>query len=241
MIIYPAIDIRNGKCVRLYQGNYAQETIYSDSPIAVAQSFLEEGASCLHVVDLDAAKNTVETQAELIKKLLQTLPLSIQVGGGIRTDEQIDAYFASGARRVVLGSLLIESPKTVRRWLKKYRPERFVFAFDVMFRDDKPWVATAAWQKISKVLLFDVINDFLAYGMQHILCTDIRRDGVLGGPNVGLYERLLALFPSLNIQASGGISNLDDIRRLKRCGVSGAITGRALYEKAFDLREALSC
>lgn len=239
MIIYPAIDIRNGKCVRLYQGNYARETIYSDSPYEMAKQFLDKGASWLHLVDLDGAKNPNANQAALIKTLLEEIPLNIQIGGGIRTEAQIDAYFAAGACRVVIGSLAIESPKLIESWLKQYGSERIVLAFDVNFEGERPMVMTQAWQKSTNVALFDIIPRFL--NLKTILCTDISRDGALNGPNIDLYQQLIARFPKLEIQASGGISQLDDLRRLKNIKLSGAIMGRALYEKKFDLPEALSC
>lgn len=241
MIIYPAIDIRGGNCVRLYQGNYAQETIYSDSPQDMANQFFAKGAAWLHLVDLDGAKNPDANQAVLIKKLLQSVPIAIQVGGGIRHEKQLEAYFASGAARVVIGSLAIESQETVVTWMKKYGAERFVLAFDVLFAENKPYVMTQAWQKVNNIVLFDVIAYFIDHGLQHILCTDITRDGVLNGPNRDWYQRLVSQFPTLAIQASGGISSLDDIRHLKNSGLAGTITGRALYENKFDLSEALSC
>lgn len=241
MIIYPAIDIRAGKCVRLYQGNYSKETIYDEAPIDVAKQFLDKGANWLHLVDLDGAKNPNTNQASLIKELLRLIPINIQVGGGIRTQAQIDAYFEAGARRVVIGSLACTSPQLVETWLKQYGPERIVLAFDVSFDGDNPILMTQAWQHLSNINLFDIVPRFLSLGAKHVLCTDITRDGVLNGPNIKLYQQLIAQFPELNIQASGGVSQLEDVRRLKNNKVSGAIMGRALYEKKFDLSEALSC
>ncbi|MDP3560986.1 MAG: 1-(5-phosphoribosyl)-5-[(5-phosphoribosylamino)methylideneamino]imidazole-4-carboxamide isomerase [Legionellaceae bacterium] len=241
MIIYPAIDIRAGKCVRLYQGNYSKETVYSDTPIDAAKQFLDKGATWLHLVDLEGAKNPSANQASLIKELLRLIPINIQVGGGIRTESQIDAYFEAGARRVVIGSLAIESPQLVETWLKQYGAERIVLAFDVNFDGVTPIVMTQAWQKLTDIALFDVVRRFADIGTKHILCTDICRDGALNGPNINLYQQMLARFPELSIQASGGIGELDDVRVLKNLNVSGAIMGRALYEKKFDLSEALSC
>lgn len=241
MILYPAIDIRAGKCVRLYQGNYSKETVYSDAPIEVAKQFSDKGATWLHLVDLEGARHPDENQASLIKDLLRTIPLNIQVGGGIRTESQMNAYFEAGARRVVIGSLAIASPQLVGTWLKQYGPERIVLAFDVSFAGGIPMVMTQAWQNLSDIALFDILLHFLNLGVKHILCTDIRCDGALKGPNVDLYQEMIKQFPQLNIQASGGISDLNDICRLKCIKVSGAIMGRALYEKKFDLTEALSC
>lgn len=241
MIIYPAIDIRAGKCVRLYQGNYSKETVYNDTPIDAAKQFLDKGATWLHLVDLDGAKNPYTNQASLINELLRLIPVNIQVGGGIRTESQIDACFEAGAHRVVIGSLACTSPQLVETWLKHYGPERIVLAFDVNFDGVTPIVMTQAWQKLTDIALFDVVRRFADVGAKHILCTDICRDGALNGPNINLYQQLIARFPELDIQASGGISQLDDVRDLKNINVSGAIMGRALYEKKFDLSEALSC
>lgn len=241
MIIYPAIDIRDAKCVRLLQGNYACETIYNDSPIETAKKFSNQGATWLHVVDLDGAKNPQSCQAGLINKLLQTIPIHIQVGGGIRSELQMNAYLEAGASRVVIGSLAVESPNIISTWLKKYGPERIVLAFDIIFEKAIPYVMTQAWQKFNNIALFDVITQFLDRGVQHVICTDITRDGALNGPNIDLYLEMLDRFPKLSIQASGGISQLDDLRQLKKIKVAGAITGRALYEKKFDLAEALLC
>ena len=241
MIIYPAIDIRAGKCVRLYQGNYSKETVYNDASIDAAKQFLDKGATWLHLVDLDGAKKPSANQASLIEELLRLIPINIQVGGGIRTESQINAYFEAGARRVVIGSLACTSPQLVETWLKKYGSERIVLAFDVNFDGATPIVMTQAWQKLTDIALFDIVSRFLSLGAKHILCTDIGRDGALNGPNIDLYQQMIEQFPELNIQASGGISQLDDVRGLKNINVSGAIMGRALYEKKFDLSEALSC
>jgi phosphoribosylformimino-5-aminoimidazole carboxamide ribotide isomerase len=241
MIIYPAIDIRAGKCVRLYQGNYSKETVYNNTPIDVAQQFLDKGASWLHLVDLDGAKNPSTKQAALIKELLRLIPINIQVGGGIRTQAQIDAYLKAGARRVVIGSLACTSAQLVETWLKQYGSERIVLAFDIIFKGGRATVMTEAWQRLTDIALFAVVKRFADSGAKHILCTDICRDGALNGPNIDLYQQMLARFPSLNIQASGGISQLADVRRLKNIEVSGAIIGRALYENKFDLTEAQAC
>lgn len=241
MIIYPAIDLRRGKVVRLYQGNYASETIYSESPYESAKAFLDQGASFLHLVDLDGAKNVEQNQAELIKALLAALPIQIQVGGGIRTEEQIEAYFAAGASRVIIGTLAVTAPKLVASWLKKYGTARIVLAFDVAFVAGKPILRTEAWQSKSKLSLLDVLDNFSGLGAAHVLCTDISRDGALKGPNLDLYQQLARQFPGLGIQASGGIRHLDDLSCLKKLKVAGAIMGRALYEKKINLSEALSC
>jgi phosphoribosylformimino-5-aminoimidazole carboxamide ribotide isomerase len=242
MMIYPAIDCRKGHCVRLYQGDYQQETIYGDLPIDMAKTFVAEGASWLHLIDLDGAKNPSSNQSALIETLIRSTSLFVQVGGGIRTFEQVEAYLESGAIRVVIGSLAVIAPETVLGWLQQLGGERLVLAFDVVL-DGKnhPKVATHAWQKISSYNLYELIARYEMQGLKHVLCTDISKDGTLEGPNMALYEGLLKHFPGLQIQASGGIHALENFKQLKEIGVAGAIIGRALYEKQFSLREALSC
>jgi phosphoribosylformimino-5-aminoimidazole carboxamide ribotide isomerase len=242
MIIYPAIDCREGHCVRLYQGDYQQEIIYGNSPVEIANAFAAEGATWLHLVDLDSAKNLSNSQTTLIKRLIKEVPLSVQVGGGIRTIDQIEAYFESGAARVVIGSLAVTSPAIVQTWLQRFDAEQLVLAFDVTFDlNNQPRVMTHAWQQTSQYFLFELISTYVTQGLKHVLCTDISRDGTLTGPNIRLYQALAKQFPALNIQASGGIRALKDFTNLKQMGVAGAITGRALYEKKFSLTEALSC
>ena len=242
MIIYPAIDLRGGQCVRLYQGDYQQETIYASEPLVMADVFASDGASWLHVVDLDGAKHPEQAQKKLILALLQKRKLSIQIGGGIRSRETIETYLENGASRVVIGSLAACCPETVLTWFQYFGPERLVLALDVMYdKDNQPFVASNAWQTITKHTPASLISIYQAVGLKHVLCTDITRDGTLQGPNVGLYESLLRQFPELHIQASGGIQSLSDLVLLQDKGLRGAITGRALYEKKFTLREALSC
>lgn len=242
MVIYPAIDCRNNRCVRLYQGDYQQETVYGDSPLEMVNAFVSEGASCLHVVDLDGAQDPTNHQAAMIGDLIKSTSLCVQVGGGIRTFEQIEAYLEHGATRVIIGSLAVTAPELVQDWLQKLGGERLVLAFDVMLNEQaQPRVATHAWQKISPYTLNELIAAYEVCGLQHVLCTDISKDGTLKGPNTELYASLLKAFPTLSLQASGGIGALADVERLKKVGVSGAIIGRALYEKRFSLREALLC
>lgn len=242
MIIYPAIDCRDGKCVRLYQGDYKKETIYADSPLQMAKSFVESGATWMHWVDLDGAKNLEKNQQALLMEILRQMPISIQIGGGIRTTEQVEGYFIAGATRVVIGSIAIQDPQLMLAWLRRFGGDRLVLAVDVVFDVClEPRVATQAWQSISPRSLHEVITQYQKEGLQHVLCTDIDKDGALSSPNFSLYETLVSQFPDLKIQASGGIRALEDFTRLKSIGVAGAITGRALYENKFTLEEALAC
>ena len=209
--------------------------------LAVAKDFAASGATWLHVVDLDGAKDPAKRQTALVEKLARGSGLRMQTGGGIRDESQIAALLAAGARRVIVGSVAARQPELVRGWLKKFGPENIILSPDVRLdADGIPRVAAAGWQESTGVALDDFLNGFLAAGLVHILCTDISRDGKLTGPNSALYAQLVKKFPTLQIQASGGVSSLDDLRGLKPTGSAGAIVGRALYEKKFTLKEALA-
>jgi phosphoribosylformimino-5-aminoimidazole carboxamide ribotide isomerase len=242
MIIYPAIDLRGGRVVRLTEGKFDQEKTYGDDPLAVAKDFAASGATWLHVVDLDGAKDPTKRQTALVEQIARGSGLRMQTGGGIRDESQIAALLAAGAQRVIVGSLAAKQPELVRGWLKKFGAEKIILSPDVRLdADGIPRVAAAGWQESTGVALDDFLNGFLAAGLVHILCTDISRDGKLTGPNSALYGQLAKKFPTLQIQASGGVSSLDDLRVLKTTGSAGAIVGRALYEKKFTLKEALAC
>lgn len=242
MIIYPAIDLRGGRVVRLTEGNFDQEKSYGDDPLAVAQDFAASGATWLHVVDLDGAKDPAKRQTALVEKIARGSGLRMQTGGGIRDESQIAALLAAGAQRVIVGSLAAKQPDLVRGWLKNFGAEKIILSPDVRLdADGTPRVAAAGWQESTGLALDDFLNGYRAAGLIHILCTDISRDGKLTGPNSALYASLVKKFPSLQIQASGGVSSLDDLRVLQATGSAGAIVGRALYEKKFTLQEALAC
>jgi phosphoribosylformimino-5-aminoimidazole carboxamide ribotide isomerase len=240
MQIYPAIDLYNGKCVRLYQGQFNQQTVY-DEPIKVAARYSTQGANWLHVIDLDAAKDSNKNQLTLVKQLITINALNIQYGGGIRTAKQIENLLNLKLTRVILGSMAVKNPKLVADWFKVFGAEKIVLALDIKNKADKSYVATEGWQKLSNTTLFDLLDYYVDAGLKHLLCTDISRDGTLSGPNIELYSKILQKFPSLQLQASGGISSLKDIKELKKINVSGVIIGRALYEKKFNLTEALAC
>jgi phosphoribosylformimino-5-aminoimidazole carboxamide ribotide isomerase len=242
MIIYPAIDLRGGRVVRLTEGKFDQEKSYGNDPLAVARDFAAAGATWLHVVDLDGTKDPTKRQTLLVERLARESGLLVQTGGGIREAAQIESLLAAGARRVIIGSVAVKEPARVREWLGRFGPERIILSPDVRIDSaGVPHVAAAGWQESTGVALDDFLNGFLAAGLVHILCTDIGRDGKLTGPNTALYAGLVKRFPSLQVQASGGVSALDDLRSLRRTGATGAIVGRALYEKKFTLSEALAC
>ncbi len=242
MIIYPAIDLRGGRVVRLTEGRFDQEKTYGDDPLAVAKGFAADGAQWLHVVDLDGAKDPARRQTPLVERLARESGLQVQTGGGIRDAAQVGALLAAGAQRVIVGSLAVRSPDLVAGWLKEFGNNRIVLALDVVLdAAGVPRLAVAGWQETSNVTLDDLLRFFLPHGLRHVLCTDISRDGKLTGPNAALYASLVKKFPSLQLQASGGVSSLDDLRALRATGAAGAIVGRALYENRFTLKEALAC
>lgn len=242
MIIYPAIDLRGGRVVRLTEGRFDQETTYGHDPLAVAHEFAAAGAHWMHVVDLDGTKDPAQRQTALVERLAKESVLSVQTGGGIRDEAQVEALLAAGVNRVVVGSLAIREPARIRGWLGRFGPERIALALDV--RVDEAGVArvaTSGWQETSAAELDDALGDYIGAGLVHVICTDISRDGRLTGPNADLYAGLRFRFPDLQIQASGGVASLDDLRQLSALGVGGAIVGRALYEQRFTLAEALAC
>lgn len=242
MIIYPAIDLRKGKCVRLYQGDYAQETIYHDDFFTKAKSFVNEGAKWLHIVDLDGAKNPAQSQTAKIIELIKQIQINVQTGGGIRTKEQIKNLLDQGAARVILGSIAVLEPNETALWFDYFGAERLVLALDIIFnKNNEAMVTTNAWQNTSHYKLNDLIRYYRPFGLKHVLCTNIALDGTLNGPDDDLYQTLLNQFPFLQLQASGGIHTLSDVYNLRKKNLSGAIIGRALYENKLNLREVLSC
>jgi phosphoribosylformimino-5-aminoimidazole carboxamide ribotide isomerase len=234
MIIYPAMDLMGGAVVRLAQGRFEDATTYSAEPAAALADFAAAGAKWAHVVDLDGARAGAPVQHDLIAGLARSAPLSLQVAGGFRTGEQIAVMFEAGVGRVVIGSLAVKQPDLVAGFLEDFGGERITLSLDVRLKDDVPLVATAGWMENSGMSLWDVAA---AYPQaRHLLLTDIGRDGMLAGPNFELLEEAARRLPHLAIQASGGVSSLNDLRRLR---TAGAIVGKALWEGRVDLAEAI--
>ncbi|MGE6123733.1 1-(5-phosphoribosyl)-5-[(5-phosphoribosylamino)methylideneamino]imidazole-4-carboxamide isomerase [Aeromonas rivipollensis] len=241
-MIIPAIDLINGQVVRLYQGDYGQKTAYSSNPQARFDDYVAQGAEQLHLVDLDGAKDAKARQLALITELLAVTQAPVQVGGGVRSEQDVADLLAAGANRVVVGSTAVKSPDLVASWMEKYGPERIVLALDVNIdAQGNRQIAVAGWQENSGVSLEALIERFLPAGLKHVLCTDISRDGTLSGSNVELYRDLCTRYPSVAFQASGGIGGLADIEALKDTGVKGVILGRALLEGKFDVKQAIAC
>ncbi len=242
MKIYPAIDLMGGKVVRLAQGRFDQKTTYHDDPLEVARGFSNSGASYLHVVDLDGARQGLPMQLALLRNIARAVPLKLQVGGGVRTLEHVSDLIEAGVERVVLGSLAIQDPKLTKRIFETFGRERITLGLDVMLdAEGQPHVATHGWQHVSSVSAHEVLDRYLSMGLNQVLCTDISRDGMMTGPNVALYQTLQKAYPHLTILASGGMHTLRDLQELKAAGIEGAIIGKALYEGTLSLEEALRC
>jgi phosphoribosylformimino-5-aminoimidazole carboxamide ribotide isomerase len=234
MIIYPAMDLMGGKVVRLKQGRFDDSTTYSDDPAQALQTFADAGAEWAHIVDLDGARAGSPQQHDLIAELARTMPLKLQVAGGFREREQLARMFEAGVARVVIGSLAVKQPDKVREWLDEFGPDRVTLSLDVRLIDGTPMVAVSGWTEDSGRSLWDIAA--LYPSARYLLLTDIGQDGMLKGPNFALYEEAARRLPQLRIQASGGVSSLDDLARLR---TDGAIVGKALWEGRIALEEAL--
>jgi phosphoribosylformimino-5-aminoimidazole carboxamide ribotide isomerase len=230
MELIPAIDLRDGRCVRLLKGDFARETRYRVDPVELAVEYAGLGARWLHVVDLDGAKRGEPVNLPLIERMRDAARVAIQLGGGIRTRASLDRALAV-AERVVVGSLAVGEPDLVAAWLAELGPERLTLALDVRLTDDgTPLVATHGWTQASTLTLAAAIERFAAAGVKHVLCTDIERDGALTGPNVALYRDCVARWPGIAFQASGGVRDADDLAALAAAGVAGTVSGKALLE-----------
>ncbi len=233
MNIFPAIDLYDGKAVRLFKGDYAQMTVYSDDPVAVACSFREAGAEYLHVVDLEGAKTGGTPNLELIGRIVRESGLKTQVGGGVRSESVIQSYLDAGVLRVILGTAAVTDPSFTRSMVEKYAAG---IAVGVDLRDG--FVATHGWTSVSDSDGFGFCRELAGIGVQTIICTDISRDGAMKGTNLPLYKALQEQF-SMDIIASGGVSSMDDITALGQMKLYGAILGKALYTGSIDLAAAL--
>lgn len=241
-MIIPAIDLIQGKTVRLYQGSYDKTTEYQQTPLQLRDLYAKAGAGILHLVDLTGAKNAADRQLELLTSLMKNAPLPVQVGGGVRTAADVEQLLSAGASRVVVGSVAIREPETVQNWLRGYGGDKIVLALDVAInaKGDKT-LPSHGWIEESTITLEQVLDGFIAAGAKHVLCTDISKDGTLQGPNVALYAELTQKYPQIQWQASGGVGSLADINALKPTGVAGVILGRALLEGKFTVEEAIQC
>jgi phosphoribosylformimino-5-aminoimidazole carboxamide ribotide isomerase len=238
MLLIPAIDLRDGRCVRLLQGDFAEETHYDVEPHALLERYEALGASWLHLVDLDGAREGKPGNRALVLDLATQGSVHLQVGGGIRDSATIDTFLHAGVGRVVIGSAAVTQPEQVRMWLRRFGAESITLALDVRLDPDGvPRCATHGWQVQSAMSLWQAVDAYRAEGVVHVLCTDVARDGAMTGPNVDLYREALRRFPDIQWQASGGVRAGNDLRTLATTGVAATISGRALLEDRLSTEE----
>jgi len=238
MILIPSIDLRGGRCVRLLKGNFDAETRYDLEPHELLQRYRALGASWLHVVDLDGAKDGRLANRSIIVRLASQRALQIQVGGGVRSAAVVDDLLRNGIDRVIVGSAAVEKPAEVQAWIEKYGAEKIGLAFDI--RHDAQGVArvlTRGWTRESKLTLWEAIESYLPHGLKHVLCTDVELDGALQGPALNLYEAAVKRFPQIAWQASGGVRSAADLAALAALGAAAAISGKALLEEMISPSE----
>ncbi|ACJ29725.1 Phosphoribosylformimino-5-aminoimidazole carboxamide ribotide isomerase [Shewanella piezotolerans WP3] len=241
-MIIPAIDLIEGQVVRLYQGDYNQKTTFNLSPLEQLQSYQEQGADLLHIVDLTGAKDPMKRQTQLIASLVRELDTPIQVGGGVRTEAQLSELLEIGVSRVVIGSLAVKEPELVKSWFVKYGSDAICLALDVNINDQgEKIVAVSGWQSGGGKTLESLVAEFSTVGLKHALVTDISRDGTLKGANTELYQEISTAYPEINWQASGGIATLADVNAVKESGANGIIIGKALLINQFTVEEAITC
>jgi len=240
MILIPAIDLLDGRIVRLLHGDFEQVTHYPALSEELARDYADAGAEWLHVVDLAASRDGADADTSALFKLLGQAPQSVQTGGGVRNEKDISNRLEAGAARVVIGSLCVTDSRNFVLWLERFGAEKLVAALDVRIDDNGiPWPRTHGWTAKSDRDIWQLLDELTAGGLVHLLCTDISRDGALSGSNVDLYSQIMERYPQLQLQASGGVSSLDDLEQLKPTGASGVITGKALLDKRFTVAEAL--
>jgi phosphoribosylformimino-5-aminoimidazole carboxamide ribotide isomerase len=233
MKIIPAIDIIDGKCVRLTQGDYAQKTIYNERPLEVALQFQDAGLSRLHLVDLDGAKAGTVRNWKVLELIAGRTSLVIDFGGGIKTDKDVQIVFDSGAAMATVGSIAVKEEGTFSEWLKIFGASKFLLGADV--KDEK--IAVHGWQETTDIWIYDFIAKYLNKGVSQIFCTDVSKDGKLSGPSTALYKNIIGKFKDLQFIASGGVSSMSDIAALAEIGCDGAIVGKAIYENRVTLAE----
>ena len=238
MRLIPSIDLRGGRCVRLLKGDFDAETRYDLDPRDLLRAYRTAGADWLHIVDLDGARDGALANRALIGELASLGDVRLQVGGGVRSAAVIDDLFGAGVARVVVGSAAVDAPADTAGWLRRYGPERVCLGFDVALDvSGVPTLRTHGWRTETMRGLWDAVETFQPAGLAHVLCTDIGRDGALGGPNVALYTEAVRRYPQLAWQASGGVSSAADLAQLAACGVAAAISGKALLEQRIRTEE----
>ena len=233
MHIIPAIDLIGGKCVRLTQGDYGQVKEYNSDPLAVAKQYEEAGLTRLHLVDLDGARQKKIINLPVLEQIAGETSLHVDFGGGVQSDEDLQAAFRAGAKQITGGSIAVRDPETFERWLKEYGPERIILGADVRGRE----IAISGWQEGGGVQLMPFLRRYTDLGVRYVVCTDVSKDGLLQGPSVQLYKEILAEFPDLRLIASGGVASMDDLHQLRDLGCWACIVGKAIYEGRVSVEE----
>lgn len=236
MIIIPAIDLIDGKCVRLTKGDYAQQKVYNDNPVEAAKQFEDAGIERLHLVDLDGAKAGKICNLPVLEKIAKATQLKIDFGGGVKKINDVESIFNAGAAMVTIGSLAVKQPQLLEEWLMEFGAEKFFIGADVL--DEK--IKISGWLEETDMNIFGFIGKMISLGAVNIFCTDISKDGALQGPSVDLYKRIIAEHPEIQLVASGGVSNIEDVRQLKEIGCAGAIIGKAIYEGNVTLEQLIT-
>ena len=236
MQIIPAIDIIEGKCVRLTEGDYAQKKIYNENPLEVAKAFEGIGLMRLHLVDLDGAKAGEVVNWKVLEKIANQTQLKIDFGGGIKTEATLKTVLDTGAKYATIGSLAVKQPEVFQEWIARFGAHVFMLGADVF--EEK--IAIGGWLEKTNITVFDFMKLYMDKGVKQIFCTDIQKDGKLQGPSTALYQKILEQFPSLQLIASGGVSSLDDLIELEEIGCSAAIVGNAIYENKITINELAS-
>lgn len=233
MEIVPAIDIIDGKCVRLTQGDYQQKKVYNEDPLEVAKSFEDVGIRRLHLVDLDGAKASRIINQAVLERIASNTNLHIDFGGGLKSDEDVRIAFEAGAQQITGGTIAVKKPEVFLSWLEKYGAEKIILGADTK----NGRIAVSGWQEESELELLSFLKDYHQKGIRYVICTDISKDGMLQGSAQGLYRRILKELPDLQLIASGGVSSIADVAALRQIGCQGAIIGKAIYEGKISLAE----
>ena len=233
MDLIPAIDIINGKCVRLFKGDYAKQKIYNENPLEVAKSFEDAGLMRLHMVDLDGAKAGSIKNLKVLETIASGTSLYIDFGGGIKNIEDVNSVYNAGAAVVTLGSIAVKKPEIVEEWIMEFGADKILIGADVL--NDK--IKISGWLEDGGITILDFIGKMLALGATNIFCTDISKDGAMQGPSITLYKQIIEQFPSINLIASGGVSTIEDVIEIKSIGCAGTIIGKAIYEEKITLQQ----
>lgn len=233
MEILPAIDIIEGKCVRLTHGDFSKKKMYNEQPLEVARQFEDAGLKRLHLVDLDGAKAGAVKNWKVLETIAGKTSLIIDFGGGISAEKDVEIIFNSGALMATIGSVAVKEKEQFSRWLNKYGAEKFLLGADV--KEEK--ITIHGWTEQTDILIYDFIRENIEKGVQQIFCTDVSKDGALEGPSVDLYQKIISKFPQLNFIASGGVSSIQDVEKLDEIGCKGVIIGKAIYENRVSLKE----